>query len=303
MEKMNTKSIVLTTAERNRINELGTDLLERVKLYSDYKLRTVSPEYFEKLPKRLRVFLSSLINERFYTAQIHNLNLSGELTQRTPKYHRSETGSTILTIADSTHSIISFSLGNPIGYKIQQNNRIINDIIPLETNKDRLASSTSSSVKFHFHTEDAFSYSPPKLLCLTCIRNEERAITRFARFDYTLLSSKELQLLSSADFFVLPNSLQQLRVVDEGKKSIIFVAPNGDLAFRYNSERIEGNLTNEQLEALNRLDVMLNENIFDLVFDSGSLTIINNYTVAHSRLAFKTEFTSKKRWLLRSVLE
>ncbi len=78
---------------------------------------------------------------------------------------------TLLTVARQ--------LGQPVGYVPEHGGRIVQNIVPTESDADR-QTSTSSRSNLMFHTETAFHPHRPRYLLLLCLRGDPAARTTLA---------------------------------------------------------------------------------------------------------------------------
>ena len=70
-------------------------------------------------------------------------------------------------------------LGQPVGYLPEHGGRIVQNIVPTQTDADR-QTSTSSRSNLMFHTETAFHPYRPRYLLLLCLRGDPAAHTTMA---------------------------------------------------------------------------------------------------------------------------
>lgn len=299
---MITKRITLNITEREVIRNISLEGINEMKKYEDENILQFVAKNSHRIPDRIKTVLKELKSGDYHLLEIKNMDLDSLKDKASPEKHRAILANKDLSVADLSHAFFSFYLGKPIGYEVQQKGRLINDIIPVKMEENKMASSTSSEIDFHFHTEDSFLLSPPNFICLSCIRNAEKAVSRLAYFDENLLSKESISLLEKPIYNIAANALQAIGKEDAKEKSVLFKSPFG-LAMRYNHQRIYGEYGSAEREAILELKSLLDLNAYDHIFEEGSIYLINNKKVAHARSKFKADFSNKKRWLLRTVIQ
>lgn len=210
-----------------------------------------------------------------------------------------------ITDADLLHGLVSLELGQPIGFKGQQNARIFNDIIPLKDHRATNNHSAGYLANFGLHTEDSFFPLPPTFFGLLCARNDGHVPSRFAPLAdaLRLVSPTVVELLRTTEVLVRLNAAQVLEVDGSGMPRLpIIWGPDDDPFFRINQaapvetdEEAVGAAIDDLLKALDAV-------AFTVSLQRGDAVWVDNRRVAHGRDRYFAHHNGSDRWMKRLVV-
>jgi Fe(II)/alpha-ketoglutarate-dependent arginine beta-hydroxylase len=208
-------------------------------------------------------------------------------------------------------------LGEPFGWKTQQNGRLIHEVFPIKADESAQLG-TSSNVVLTWHTEDAFHSFRPDYVLLFGIRNEGRVPTSVGCLDVSTLGAELLDLLFSERFIIKPdnshlpkyNTIQspEAKAAHEGIIKMNEMAPPiavlfGDRKAPY--LRLDPFFMETGAEdsiarrALDAIVASIDASMQEVVLEAGDILVIDNYKVVHGRQPFKANYDGRDRWLKR----
>ncbi len=192
-------------------------------------------------------------------------------------------------------------IGDLIGYSVQHNGRMINDIIPQIEYQYVDNSALGYKQKFNLHTEDAYHDFPPDFLTLFSIRNFEKAAT--------LISELPDDINFLSDFSVLFDSLFK-NPSNAGSGNIDSIIKSKPILFGVrNKPNIQLNTARPPYTKQSDVDLyltnlisLLEQNVKNVILNSGDLIVINNLRCLHGRSPFEANMGIERRWLLRTLI-
>ncbi|MDX8035389.1 guanitoxin biosynthesis L-enduracididine beta-hydroxylase GntD [Lentzea sp. BCCO 10_0856] len=205
-------------------------------------------------------------------------------------------------------------LGEPFGWKTQQDARLVHDIFPIkgfETEQMGIGSTDTLTL----HTEDAFHPWRADYLLLECLRNPDKIATIVSEPDLTSLDAEHLELLHEPNFLIRPDDSHlakhnvtkgvdaEFSEIDEMK------ADDNRVAVLYGSRKhpymrldpyfMETPRDPAAREAMNAVNELLEASCLDVALEPGDILVINNHRLAHGRQAFQARYDGTDRWLKR----
>ncbi len=202
---------------------------------------------------------------------------------------------TLLTIARR--------LGQPVGYVPEHGGRIVQNIVPTQTDADR-QTSTSSRSNLMFHTETAFHPFRPRYLLLLCLRGDPSAHT-------TLVSIHELmdrlpegivdtmfepRFRTAVDASFLGGRTNEL-----GPTRPLITGTRAEPTFVFDADLTVGTDTDAD-DVIVEVRNMIEEIKTSVVLEPGDLLVVDNNVAVHGRSPFTARFDGTDRWLQRSFV-
>jgi len=205
-------------------------------------------------------------------------------------------------------------LGEPFGWKTQQDARLVHDIFPIkgfETEQMGIGSTDTLTL----HTEDAFHPWRADYLLLECLRNPDGIATIVSEPDLKLLDPAHLELLHEPNFLIRPDDSHLAKhnvtqgVDAEFSEIADMKADDNRVAVLYGSRKhpylrldpyfMETPKDPAAAAALNAVNELLEASCLDVALEPGDVLIINNHRLAHGRQAFQARYDGTDRWLKR----
>ncbi len=194
--------------------------------------------------------------------------------------------------------LVAELIGDPIGWKTQQEGRMMHDIFPLRSKQSEQIGWSSDTV-LTWHTEDAFHPYRADYLGLCCLRNPSSVGTTYADVRSLAVSSKAVERLRQPSFVFLADAAHA-QVGDGGvqRGSILF----GDLQDPY--LRIDPEYMREPEDPRDRAAMVEISETIDCalersILEPGDLLFIDNFRAVHGRERFQAKFDGSDRWLRR----
>lgn len=204
-------------------------------------------------------------------------------------------------VADKTLIEQAIKLGQPFGYKQEQNGQLIQNIVPVhKLESDQISS--SSKVELEMHTETAFHPYMPNYVLLLCLRSDITAETTYALLEDILeiLDESVISLLKTDSFYTSVD--QSFRTKSEPdvfiRKQIM---SDDEQKFVYDSALMRP-LNKEANHALIAIGAAIQKVKRSAVLADGDLMIINNYQTVHGRKPFQPKYDGTDRWLKRCLV-
>jgi hypothetical protein len=202
---------------------------------------------------------------------------------------------TLLTIARR--------LGQPVGYVPEHGGRIVQNIVPTQTDADSQMS-TSSSSNLMFHTETAFHPFRPRYLLLLCLRGDPSAHT-------TLVSVHELMDRLPDDVVDVMFEPRFRTAVDAsflggrrnelGPARPLISGTRDEPTFIFDADLTVGIDTGAE-DVLVRVRDLIEQITTSVVLEPGDLLVVDNNIAVHGRSPFTARFDGFDRWLQRSFV-
>lgn len=211
-------------------------------------------------------------------------------------------------------ALVAALLGAPFAWPTIQNGRMIQNLVPVEV--DREAQSGHGSVELDWHTEDGFHEHRCRYLLLLGIRNPDRVPTTVGGIGDVRLDDRHRSVLHAPRFHIRPDpehlrqlaeiapgsdALEQAREMHErpARVPVLFGDPRSPelrLDAPYTTA-VAGDADAE--EALAAIVAELDGAQRDVVVGQGDLLVLDNYRAVHGRRAFEPRFDGTDRWLKR----
>jgi len=224
----------------------------------------------------------------------------GELppTPATPESNVDKDLATELTLLT-----VARRLGQPVGYVPEHGGRIVQNIVPTQTDADS-QTSTSSRSNLMFHTETAFHPFRPRYLLLLCLRGDPAAHT-------TLVSVHELMDRLPDDVVDVMFEPRFRTAVDAsflgGRSNELGVArplitgTSDEPTFIFDADLTVGTDT-EADDVLVQVRDLIEEITTSVMLEPGDLLVLDNNVAVHGRSPFTARFDGTDRWLQRSFV-
>jgi hypothetical protein len=194
-------------------------------------------------------------------------------------------------------------LGEPVGYVPEHGGRIVQNIVPTQSDADS-QTSTSSRSNLMFHTETAFHPFRPRYLLLLCLRGDPSAHT-------TLVSVHELMDRLSGDVVDIMFEPRFRTAVDAsflggrdnelGPARPLITGTRDEPTFVFDADLTVG-IDTDADDVLVRLRDLIEEIKTSVVLEPGDLLVIDNNVAVHGRSPFTARFDGNDRWLQRSFV-
>lgn len=252
-----------------------------------------------ELPKPLQRFINKTrLDERVHAALIVGNDVRQAQMEDTPEHWK---------LADTDGSrvhgfllaIYSNLLGDLIGWRSQQDGRIVTDVLPVRGLEQSLVSS-SSHKELGWHTEDAFSPHRADYVGLMCLRTRDEIATMLSYVDMASISPDVLDVLQQPRFRIVPDPSHTLSP-DDWQEAVPVLCGNRDAPVlridRDFTSAVEGD--HEAEHALAHLVAHLDANLYDLPLAAGDVCFIDNRNVVHGRRPFCPRYDGGDRWLKR----
>lgn len=215
--------------------------------------------------------------------------------------------------------LVSAPLGQPFGYRTQQDGRLVHDILPMRGDEDEQLGS-SSATELTWHTEDAFHESRCDYLALLCMRNDEATSTTLAIPDLSRLSDKSRRILTEPLFQISPDgshfAARNPVAGADGDTAAYFDAINQRTAAPPHIAVLSGPASHPYLRidpaymsaasedsdaarALAEVSALVEGALTDVSIRPGEVLLLDNYRAVHGRRAFEARYDGRDRWLKR----
>ncbi len=194
-------------------------------------------------------------------------------------------------------------LGQPVGYVPEHGGRIVQNIVPTQTDADR-QTSTSSRSNLMFHTETAFHPFRPRYLLLLCLRGDPSAHTTLVSIHELMdrLPDHVIDVMFEARFrTAVDASFLDGRVNELGAARPLITGTRCEPTFIFDADLTVG--TDEVADdVLGRLRDLIEEIKTSVVLEPGDLLVVDNNIAVHGRSPFAARFDGYDRWLQRSFV-
>jgi L-asparagine oxygenase len=190
--------------------------------------------------------------------------------------------------------------GHAVGYKQEQNGRLIQHILPNpKTEYSQISSSSKTVLKLH--TETAFHPYKPDWIILMCLRGDKGAFTTYADIHDILrdLDEGTIEELRKNQFATKTD--ESFRTVAGNDKEIRLPILTGETDFCYDDDLMTG-LNGSAERALGELRGAVEANTHEISLESGDVFIINNRKLVHGRKPFQPRYDGTDRWMLRLLI-
>jgi Fe(II)/alpha-ketoglutarate-dependent arginine beta-hydroxylase len=213
-------------------------------------------------------------------------------------------------------------LGDPIGWKTQQDGRIIHDVMPVKGMEQEQIGIGSEQLIW-WHTEDAFHPLRGDYLGMMFLRNPDRVPTTFASLEKlrTVLDPEDYKTLFEPHYTILPDKSHRpenahaeghetemdehlfdriQKMQKQPDKIALLSGDPGSPYIRIDPYFMEPVVDNPKAQrAFEALVKALDAEIRDVALEPGDICFVDNYKSVHGRRAFKARYDGRDRWFKR----
>jgi L-asparagine oxygenase len=193
--------------------------------------------------------------------------------------------------------------GKLVGYKQEQDGRLIQHIFPKKANEAQQISG-SSKAELALHTESAFHPYKPDYVVLMCLRGDPTAATTYANIEDIMgrLDEATIKELSLRQFITrIDDSFRTKGEPDEEIVLPIFEHDTDGWRMTYDEAFMVGT-TEKATIALERLRTAIEETVREVTLVAGDILVIDNKTTVHGRRPFQPRYDGTDRWLIRALV-
>jgi alpha-ketoglutarate-dependent taurine dioxygenase len=204
---------------------------------------------------------------------------------------------------EATLLAVARRLGQPVGYLPEHGGRIVQHIVPTQTDADS-QTSTSSRSNLMFHTETAFHPHRPRYLALFCLRGDPSAHTTLASVHDIMdaLDDSVVEVMFEARFrTAVDASFLGGRANELGAPRPLVTGTRSEPTFVYDADLTIG-IDAEADDALRAIGEVIADVQTSVVLQPGDLLVIDNNVAIHGRSPFTARFDGTDRWLQRSFI-
>jgi Fe(II)/alpha-ketoglutarate-dependent arginine beta-hydroxylase len=282
-----------------------------------------------EMPRRLRAALNSfrLTEPAEALFVISGYPVDEEKIGRTPEHWDRPVEARLPILEEEILFVLAGSLlGECIGWKTQQDGRILHDVMPIR-GMEQEQIGTGSEQTIWWHTEDAFHPLHGDYIGLMFLRNRDRVPTTFASLHELGLDPEDLQALFEPHYSIKPdNSHRPENAAHHEGNGAENGNGNGDGQLYGRIERMQQEpekipvLSGDPRSPYIRIDPYfmdpvrdnaraqrafealvkaIDSRIQDLVLEAGDICFIDNRKAVHGRRAFKARYDGFDRWFKR----
>jgi hypothetical protein len=194
-------------------------------------------------------------------------------------------------------------LGQPVGYVPEHGGRIVQNIVPTQSDAD-LQTSTSSRSNLMFHTETAFHPHRPRYLLLLCLRGDPSAHTTLASVhdimdhlpDDVVDAMFEPRFRTAVDASFLAGRANEL-----GPARPLVTGTRDEPTFIFDADLTVG-IDSAAEDVLVAVRSAIAEVETSVVLEPGDLLVVDNNVAVHGRSPFSARFDGTDRWLQRAFV-
>ena len=194
-------------------------------------------------------------------------------------------------------------LGQPVGYVPEHGGRIVQNIVPTQTDADR-QTSTSSRSNLMFHTETAFHPFRPRYLLLLCLRGDPSAHTTLVSIHELMdqLPDDVVEMMFEPRFRTAVDvSFLDGRANELGPVRPLITGTRAEPTFVFDADLTVGTDT-EADDVLVLVRDLIEKIKTSVVLEPGDLLVLDNNVAVHGRSPFSARFDGYDRWLQRSFV-
>jgi L-asparagine oxygenase len=195
------------------------------------------------------------------------------------------------------------NLGVPVGYKQEQNGRLIQNVVPNpKTEYSQISSSSKTTLALH--TETAFHPYKPDYIMLLCLRGDPKAFTTYAQLQDILpeLDDICIALLSQPLFETsIDESFRSKGEPDTVVTTTILGIKDGRPTMCYDKSVMRGTTVASQ-DALEEFGRAVEKHTKEIALVRGDLLIIDNSNTVHGRKPFQASYDGTDRWVQRLLV-
>jgi alpha-ketoglutarate-dependent taurine dioxygenase len=194
-------------------------------------------------------------------------------------------------------------LGQPVGYVPEHGGRIVQNIVPTQSDADS-QTSTSSRSNLMFHTETAFHPHRPRYLLLLCLRGDASAHTTLASVHDIMdhLPDDLVDVMFEPRFrTAVDASFLAGRINELGPARPLVTGTRDEPTFIFDADLTVGIDTAAQ-DVLVAVRAAIADVETSVVLEPGDLLVVDNNVAVHGRSPFSARFDGTDRWLQRSFV-
>jgi L-asparagine oxygenase len=198
---------------------------------------------------------------------------------------------------------IARRLGQPVGYVPEHGGRIVQNIVPTQSDADR-QTSTSSRSNLMFHTETAFHPHRPRYLLLLCLRGDPAAHTTLASVHDIMdhLTDDMVEVMFEPRFrTAVDASFLAGRANELGPARPLVTGTRDEPTFIFDADLTVG-VDAVAEDVLGAVRSAIAEVETSVVLEPGDLLVVDNNVAVHGRSPFSARFDGTDRWLQRSFV-
>jgi Fe(II)/alpha-ketoglutarate-dependent arginine beta-hydroxylase len=316
----------VTSSEVDSIHSLLRSITSEHESAEDGEFLRKASVYAHELPRRVRAFLNDfrLLEPLSGVCVISGYPVNDVKIGSTPAHWKWKSDAACSIEEQILFVLYGCLLGDPFAWVTQQGGFLVHDVLPIERNKDEQLS-TGCAQTLWWHTEDAFHPYRADYVGLMCLRNTDRVATTVGVPDIARLDKEQYEILFEPRFMIRPDESHSEKNESDLRKMERMQGDNDVIGSAY--EKIKKLTTEPQKfpilfgdptspyfrldpyftaplddrasDALNALARTVDENLHEIILDSGDCCFIDNYRVVHGRKAFEARFDGTDRWLKR----
>ncbi len=194
-------------------------------------------------------------------------------------------------------------LGQPVGYVPEHGGRIVQNIVPTQSDAD-MQTSTSSRSNLMFHTETAFHPYRPRYLLLLCLRGDPTAHTTLASVHDIMdhLPDEAVDVMFEPRFrTAVDASFLAGRINELGPARPLVTGTRDEPTFIFDADLTVG-IDADAEDVLIAVSTAIAEIETSVVLEPGDLLVVDNNVAVHGRSPFSARFDGTDRWLQRSFV-
>jgi alpha-ketoglutarate-dependent taurine dioxygenase len=194
-------------------------------------------------------------------------------------------------------------LGQPVGYVPEHGGRIVQNIVPTQSDADR-QTSTSSRSNLMFHTETAFHPFRPRYLLLLCLRGDPTAHTTLVSVHELIdrLPDEVVEVMFQPRFrTAVDASFLGGRANELGPARPLITGTRDEPTFIFDADLTVGTDSAAE-DVLVQLRDLIEEIKTSVVLEPGDLLVVDNNVAVHGRSPFTARFDGLDRWLQRTFV-
>lgn len=193
--------------------------------------------------------------------------------------------------------------GKLVGYKQEQEGKLIQHIFPKRKNEAQQISG-SSRVQLALHTESAFHPYKPDYVVLMCLRGDPAAATTFANVDdiVSQLEGEFIEELMKEQFITRIDDSFRTHGEPDVEMLLPILTWNPDCWHLTYDEAFMVGTTPKAIHALERLREAIDQAVQEVTLAAGDILVIDNKTTVHGRRPFTPRYDGTDRWLLRALV-
>lgn len=305
----------LTDEEAAWIETITLGLAKRYSGPEDEELLRELPVLAAELPVTSRRFLRTFgLEDELGYCIVRGHTVDERRIGPTPDHWRSRPTPSPELAEEILLLLYGSLLGEPFGWKTQQDARLVHDIFPIQGYETEQMGIGSTDL-LTLHTEDAFHPWRADYLLLECLRNPHQIATIVSEPDLTKLDPAHVQILRRENFLIRPDDshlaqhnatkgvdaefaeIAEMKA-DDNRVAVLY-GPRRHPYVRIDPFFMETPDDPSAREALAALDELLEASSQDVVLQPGDILVLNNHRLAHGRQAFQANYDGTDRWLKR----